>query len=55
MKNDYLNPDLNDTRCCGSDACIIDPTGKCWCGQIWDGEKMVFPTLDLNQNDVKLD
>ena len=25
----------NDTRCCGSGACIIDPEGRCWCGQQW--------------------
>jgi len=30
-----------DQRCCGSGTCIIDPTGRCWCGQQWDGEKMV--------------
>jgi hypothetical protein len=36
--------DLDD-RCCGSDACIINDQGVCWCGQIWDGEKMVFPKL----------
>jgi hypothetical protein len=29
-----------DTRCCGSGACIIDSAGRCWCGQQWDGEKM---------------
>ncbi len=30
-----------DTRCCGSGTCIIDAEGRCWCGQRWDGEKMV--------------
>ncbi len=30
----------NDPRCCGTGTCIIDPTGLCWCGQQWDGEKM---------------
>jgi hypothetical protein len=34
-----------DTRCCGSGTCIIDAEGRCWCGQQWDGEKMVAPTL----------
>jgi hypothetical protein len=29
-----------DARCCGSGTCIIDPEGRCWCGQQWDGEKM---------------
>lgn len=33
-----------DPRCCGSGTCIIDPTGLCWCGQQWDGEKMHFPS-----------
>jgi hypothetical protein len=31
----------DDERCCGSGTCIIDPAGRCWCGQQWDGEKMV--------------
>ena len=33
-----------DPRCCGSGTCIIDPTGRCWCGQQWDGDKMCFPS-----------
>ena len=37
-----MNP---DTRCCGSGTCIIDDQGRCWCGQQWDGEKMVRPGL----------
>jgi hypothetical protein len=32
-----------DPRCCGSGTCIIDPQGRCWCGQQWDGEKMCRP------------
>ena len=32
-----------DPRCCGSGTCIIDPEGRCWCGQQWDGNKMVPP------------
>ena len=35
-----------DPRCCGTGTCIIDPEGRCWCGQQWDGEKMAMPTLD---------
>jgi hypothetical protein len=38
----------DDPRCCGSGACIVDPTGRCWCGQQWDGQKMChapLPTL----------
>jgi hypothetical protein len=34
-----------DARCCGSGTCIIDPEGRCWCGQQWDGEKMALPPL----------
>ena len=32
-----------DPRCCGTGTCIIDPEGRCWCGQQWDGEKMCRP------------
>jgi hypothetical protein len=32
-----------DERCCGADVCIIEESGRCWCGQVWDGEKMVMP------------
>lgn len=34
----------DDERCCGTGTCIIDPQGQCWCGQVWDGEKMCRPT-----------
>lgn len=34
----------DDPRCCGSGTCIIDPEGRCWCGQQWDGEKMCTPS-----------
>lgn len=36
-----------DKRCCGSGVCIINDAGECWCGQVWDGEKMVAPSLNL--------
>jgi hypothetical protein len=36
-----MNPE--DPRCCGSGTCIIDPQGRCWCGQQWDGERMGHP------------
>ena len=36
-----------DKRCCGSGVCIINPAGECWCGQVWDGEKMTAPSLNL--------
>ncbi len=32
----------DDPRCCGTGTCIIDGDGRCWCGQVWDGEKMCF-------------
>jgi hypothetical protein len=38
-----------DSRCCGSDACVIDSDGKCWCGQKWDGEKMCYPVVESSQ------
>lgn len=34
----------DNERCCGSDTCIIDAQGHCWCGQQWDGEKMCQPS-----------
>ena len=37
---------MNDLRCCGTDACIINSQGYCWCGQQWDGKKMCFPSTD---------
>ncbi len=35
----------NDPRCCGTGTCIINSEGICWCGQVWDGEKMCTPKL----------
>ncbi|QWD20721.1 hypothetical protein G6689_05175 [Polynucleobacter paneuropaeus] len=35
-----------DNRCCGSGVCIINDAGECWCGQVWDGEKMAAPALN---------
>ena len=34
-----------DLRCCNSGTCIIDAEGRCWCGQQWDGQKMVSVPL----------
>lgn len=42
---------MKDTRCCGSNACIINQNGECWCGQKWDGEKMSFPKLEEDKNE----
>ncbi len=36
-----------DNYCCGSGVCIINDAGECWCGQVWDGEKMTAPILIL--------
>lgn len=35
----------DDPRCCGSGTCIIDPDGRCWCGQQWNGEQMAAPPV----------
>ena len=29
-------------------TCIINSEGVCWCGQQWDGEKMVSPHTETN-------
>ena len=39
-----------DKRCCGSGVCIINEAGECWCGQVWDGEKMTAPSLNSQLN-----
>ena len=33
----------DDARCCGSGTCIINDAGECWCGQVWNGDRMVAP------------
>lgn len=42
-----------DKRCCGSGVCIINDAGECWCGQVWDGEKMSAPSLNLGSSSPK--
>jgi len=42
-----------DKRCCGSGVCIINDAGECWCGQVWDGEKMTAPSLKLHSTTHK--
>jgi hypothetical protein len=42
----------SDPRCCGTGTCIINSEGVCWCGQVWDGEKMCMPKL--NSEDLQL-
>ena len=34
---------LDDPRCCGSGTCIIDAEGICWCGQRWEGNRLIGP------------
>ncbi|MBM3341792.1 MAG: hypothetical protein FJY56_06735 [Betaproteobacteria bacterium] len=36
---------MDDPRCCGSGACIINPSGSCWCGQKWDDHTMCLPDI----------
>ena len=45
---------MEDKRCCGSGSCIINEDGICWCGQKWDGQRLVPPNLD-NQKSEKID
>lgn len=40
---------MNDTRCCGSGACIINADGLCWCGQKWGGAKLLKPEAPENE------
>jgi hypothetical protein len=39
---------MEDKRCCGRGSCIINQEGICWCGQRWDGEKMISANPDTN-------
>lgn len=45
----------SDNRCCGSGVCIINDAGECWYGQVWDGEKMVHPPLNMMDSPSKVD
>ena len=40
---------MQDTRCCGSGSCIINADGLCWCGQKWDGTKLLKPQTAENE------
>ena len=44
-----------DKRCCGSGVCIINDAGECWCGQVWDGEKMAAPSLNIGSATKKVE
>jgi hypothetical protein len=37
----------DDERCCGTGTCLIDESGRCWCGQQWDGNTMCAPSANL--------
>jgi len=51
--DESLSMKAPDKRCCGSGVCIINDAGECWCGQVWDGEKMAAPTLNLKPSAPK--
>ena len=44
-----------DPRCCGNGMCIINPEGRCWCGQQWDGQKMAHVPLAPTDAPVRAD
>lgn len=44
-----------DQRCCGSDKCLINSEGYCWCGQKWDGDKQCEPDSAPNASFVSMD
>jgi len=43
-----------DTRCCGSDTCMINAEGVCWCGQVWNGNQMVS-SYYINEAGLRVD
>jgi hypothetical protein len=43
-----------DTRCCGSGTCMINAEGVCWCGQIWNGDRMVS-SYYINEAGLRVD
>jgi len=46
---------MADKRCCGSGTCIINEEGVCWCGQRWDGNKMLPVDSNINEtNDTPI-
>lgn len=51
LQKEGLSMKAPDKRCCGSGVCIINDAGECWCGQVWDGEKMSAPSLNLQAKD----
>ena len=47
-----IGMNIEDKRCCGSGTCIINFEGVCWCGQRWDGEKMVSDNSDIKNEEL---
>jgi hypothetical protein len=43
---------MDDPRCCGSGACLINAAGDCWCGQQWDGDKMCSKPTENSSSKV---
>lgn len=41
---------IDDPRYCGTGTCIINAQGICWCGQVWDGEKMSMQKLSTEHS-----
>ena len=44
-----------DQRCCGSDKCLINAEGYCWCGQRWDSDKQCEPDSLTDKQAVSTD
>ncbi len=44
---------MKDNRCCGSGVCIINAEGVCWCGQKWDGERLLKPQHTENESNTQ--
>jgi hypothetical protein len=58
MRKAQSNMDLKesvDLRCCGADSCIINPEGRCWCGQVWNGECMAYPEVEDTDDEPRID
>lgn len=44
---------MSDARCCGTGSCVINDTGECWCGQVWNGQEMAPPYF-VNEAGLKV-
>jgi len=45
---------MEDKRCCGSGVCIISSEGVCWCGQKWDGDKLLKPESSETKSNMPI-